>query len=144
MWRLQTFRYNLLTGDGEVVSLTRFRPSPTGIFLALISVRNGVDLLATLRLDWMGKLKIVLTYSGLDPASFLPVARCLHQLRYRAPLHCLLFLLVIHLSVIGCSSDINQCSCVRLEVFTAVTTKNAVFWDVTPCGSCKNRRFGGT
>jgi hypothetical protein len=19
-----------------------------------------------------------------------------------------------------------------------------VFWDVTPCGSCKNRRFGGT
>jgi hypothetical protein len=23
-------------------------------------------------------------------------------------------------------------------------SKNAVFWDVTPCGSCKNRRFGGT
>jgi hypothetical protein len=22
--------------------------------------------------------------------------------------------------------------------------KNAVFWDVTPCGSCKNRRFGAT
>jgi hypothetical protein len=22
--------------------------------------------------------------------------------------------------------------------------KNAVFWDVTPCGSCKNRRLGGT
>jgi hypothetical protein len=22
--------------------------------------------------------------------------------------------------------------------------KNAVFWDVTPCGSCKDRRFGGT
>jgi hypothetical protein len=22
--------------------------------------------------------------------------------------------------------------------------KNAVFWGVTPCGSCKNRRFGGT
>jgi hypothetical protein len=21
--------------------------------------------------------------------------------------------------------------------------KNAVFWDVTPCGSCKNRRFKG-
>jgi hypothetical protein len=21
--------------------------------------------------------------------------------------------------------------------------KNAVFWDVTPCGFCKNRRFGG-
>jgi hypothetical protein len=26
----------------------------------------------------------------------------------------------------------------------AVAMKNAVFWDVAPCGSCKNRRFGGT
>jgi hypothetical protein len=33
---------------------------------------------------------------------------------------------------------------VRFEVFTAVTMKNVIFWDVTPCGSCKNRRFGGT
>jgi hypothetical protein len=31
--------------------------------------------------------------------------------------------------------------CVRFEVFTAVTMKNGVFWDVTPCGSCKNWRF---
>jgi hypothetical protein len=30
------------------------------------------------------------------------------------------------------------------EVFMTVTMKNVVFWDVTPCGSCKNRRFGGT
>jgi hypothetical protein len=28
-------------------------------------------------------------------------------------------------------------------VFTAVTLKNAVFWDVTPCRSCVNRCFGG-
>jgi hypothetical protein len=27
---------------------------------------------------------------------------------------------------------------VRSEVFTAVTMKNGVFWDVTPRGSCKN------
>jgi hypothetical protein len=32
---------------------------------------------------------------------------------------------------------------VRFEVFTAVTMKNGVFWDVTPYGSCKNRRFRG-
>jgi hypothetical protein len=32
---------------------------------------------------------------------------------------------------------------VRFEVFTA-TLKNGVFWDVRPCGSCKNRRFGGS
>jgi hypothetical protein len=28
---------------------------------------------------------------------------------------------------------------VRFEVFMAVTMNNAVFWDVTPCDSCKNR-----
>jgi hypothetical protein len=33
---------------------------------------------------------------------------------------------------------------VRFEVFTAVIMKNGVFLDVTPCGSCKSRRFGGT
>jgi hypothetical protein len=26
----------------------------------------------------------------------------------------------------------------------AVTMKNGVFWDVTPCGFYKNRHFGGT
>jgi hypothetical protein len=30
------------------------------------------------------------------------------------------------------------------EVFKVLIMKNAVFLDVTPCGSCKNRRFGGT
>jgi hypothetical protein len=34
-------------------------------------------------------------------------------------------------------------SFVTFEVFTAVTMNNAVFWDITPCGSCKNRCFGG-
>jgi hypothetical protein len=33
---------------------------------------------------------------------------------------------------------------VRFEVFTAVTMKNAVFWDVAPCRSGVTRRFGGT
>jgi hypothetical protein len=32
---------------------------------------------------------------------------------------------------------------IRFNVFTAVTMNNGVFWDVTPFGSCKNRRFGG-
>jgi hypothetical protein len=34
--------------------------------------------------------------------------------------------------------------CVRFDVFTEVTMKNAVFWDVKSCGSCKNRHFRGT
>jgi hypothetical protein len=33
---------------------------------------------------------------------------------------------------------------VRFEAFTAVTMKNGVFWDVTPCDSCMNRRYEGT
>jgi hypothetical protein len=37
-----------------------------------------------------------------------------------------------------------QISCIRFDVFTAVTMKNDVFCDVTQCGSCKNRCFGGT
>jgi hypothetical protein len=28
--------------------------------------------------------------------------------------------------------------------FVPFAMKNGVFWDVTPCGSCENRRFGGT
>jgi hypothetical protein len=32
----------------------------------------------------------------------------------------------------------------RFEIFTAVTMKNAVFWDVTPCDPCMNRCFVGT
>jgi hypothetical protein len=38
----------------------------------------------------------------------------------------------------------NDSIVVRFEVFTAVTMKNGVFWDVMPCGSCKNRHIGGT
>jgi hypothetical protein len=33
---------------------------------------------------------------------------------------------------------------IRFEVSTAVTIKNVIFWDVTPCLFCKHRRFGGT
>jgi hypothetical protein len=37
----------------------------------------------------------------------------------------------------------NKLVVVRFEVFTAVTMKNVVFWDVALCRSCVNRRFGG-
>jgi hypothetical protein len=32
---------------------------------------------------------------------------------------------------------------VGAEIFTVVTMKNAVFWDVAPCGFITNQRFGG-
>jgi hypothetical protein len=33
---------------------------------------------------------------------------------------------------------------VSVVLQTSLSIKNGVFWVVTPCGSCKNRRFGGT
>jgi hypothetical protein len=35
-------------------------------------------------------------------------------------------------------------SAATCEVFTAVTMKKFVFWEVIPCDSFKNQRFGGT
>jgi hypothetical protein len=41
----------------------------------------------------------------------------------------------------GHFSTVKQDIDVRFEVFSAVAMKNAVFWDITPYGYCKNRRF---
>jgi hypothetical protein len=41
-------------------------------------------------------------------------------------------------------SQNNELHYVRFEVFSAVTMKNVIFLDVTSCGSCKRRHFGGT
>jgi hypothetical protein len=38
----------------------------------------------------------------------------------------------------------NVLNSVKFEVFTAMTMKNEVYWDVTPCDPCNSRRFGGT
>jgi hypothetical protein len=56
----------------------------------------------------------------------------------------LIRLQLTHMSVNSDINFTNEKCCVRFEVSTAVTTSNAVFWDVTLCGSCKNRHFGGT
>jgi hypothetical protein len=36
------------------------------------------------------------------------------------------------------------CTSFLIGDWTCINQKNGVFWDVTRCGSCKNRRFGGT
>jgi hypothetical protein len=47
-------------------------------------------------------------------------------------------------------TEISLVLIVRLPVYRIcyngqqeICKVNAIFWDVTPCGSCKNRRFGG-
>jgi hypothetical protein len=45
----------------------------------------------------------------------------------------------IHPSFIHCLQWLPS-----ISVDVPIYLKNGVFWVVTPCGSCKNRRFGGT
>jgi hypothetical protein len=62
-------------------------------------------------------------------------------------LYCVRFHIARGLSDCGARLNISLAKflrIVRFEVFTEVTVKNAVFCVVTPCGSCNNRRFGGT
>jgi hypothetical protein len=53
--------------------------------------------------------------------------------------HCDLLRTQLQQSIINDAAVIVH---VTFEVFTAVTLKNAIIWDVTPCCSHKNRRFG--
>jgi hypothetical protein len=63
-------------------------------------------------------------------------------------LHCLItdFNFNLPICVLG-TNDLTKKKIglyIRFKVITALTMKKVVFWDATPCGSCKNRRFGGT
>jgi hypothetical protein len=42
------------------------------------------------------------------------------------------------------ASDPKVLNGVRFEVSTAVTMMIIIFWEMTPCGSYKDRRFGGS
>jgi hypothetical protein len=61
------------------------RPSPPRRFLVIISVRGWVNSRAMVRLEGLGQLKKKSTSSGLEPATFQLVAKCLNELRYRVP-----------------------------------------------------------
>jgi hypothetical protein len=39
------------------------------------------------------------------------------------------------------NSDYNECG--RYQRSNKLHLANGVFWDVVPCGSCRNSRFGG-
>jgi hypothetical protein len=44
----------------------------------------------------------------------------------------------------GVETDGSRQDCSRFRHVNVMYIKNAVFWDVTLCDSCKNGRFGGT
>jgi hypothetical protein len=99
---------------------------------------------------------------------FLPLTSCKFHFRYRFSCHMCCYPTLfetqtLHSSLPRCVDALRRCwisllrmnmraqsavwtyyPIVRFEVYPAVTMKNRILWDVTPCGSCKNQRFGGT
>jgi hypothetical protein len=66
--------------------------------------------------------------------NFVPLMFLVHNLGWRLPLP----------TLSGPDYSMLSRNSVRFDVFVAVTMKNGVLWDVTPCGCCKNPRFGAT
>jgi hypothetical protein len=84
------------------------------------------------------KRRIMRTVLCAYPCSFLPSSQSLLSSRS----FCDFFL--VQYTEIFCSLLNKTSKYLRFEVFTAVTIKNVVFWDVAPCRYFVNRRFGGT
>jgi hypothetical protein len=53
-------------------------------------------------------------------------------------------IILYRVEIITQACFLNILICVRFEIFIAVTMKNAVFWDIMPCGSCRNGRSSET
>jgi len=82
-WASQISRQSAHEG-GKVVICTHRPPLPSKeIFLFLISIRDWDDSRAIVREVGLCQWKIIVTPSGIQPATFRLAAQCLNQLRHR-------------------------------------------------------------
>jgi hypothetical protein len=83
--RLAHFLDNPHTDGGEVVSIMRRPPFTRRKILVLISVIRLSRPLDHSTAERIRSVKILMTSSGTEPATFRLVAQCLNQLRYGVP-----------------------------------------------------------
>jgi hypothetical protein len=82
---------------------------------------------------------------------FLNISFCIHLSDHSVQNHLSSHLLLKNIKIRLYSTIIFPVVLYRCETWSLtlrekyrLRVKNGVFWDVMPCGSCKNRRFGGT
>jgi hypothetical protein len=145
MLRISHRLKNCLTDGGEVVNFPHWPRSTAQKWFCFCFWYSFIRC-------WLNNL---MTSSGLEPAVFTTTPP-------RTPCKCSILLWGLIINMKRAPAYISQRKChllpqngvniqkinlfvsVRFEFFTTVTMKNVVFWDVTPWGSCKNRRFGET